>query len=238
MSRAAATCRSRSAPTWSTPASCRRSRRIRSAEPAWPGICRIFPASLARDRFALARGPSNPEQENPSWPRDSNASPRKKRSRRPRARTSRCPATRRSTAAAARRPTRSALRSSGALFEHDLVRKTGTHFSGSCWRRDHGVGLVAALQRIGNKARGLHLLDEAAQIVGRGAAALGHAHGLLDRHEAARHHADARVLLGVAFQRLPDAARDLELVALEHADAVGVVPHQGGLLERARQIKV
>src|SRR5215472_8172516 len=60
-------------------------------------------------------------------------------------------------------------------------------------RRDRCVRLVAALERVGDEARGFHLLDEAVQIAGADVSALGGAHRLADFHEAPVEHPHLRM---------------------------------------------
>jgi hypothetical protein len=111
---------------------------------------------------------------------------------------------------------------------------------GGCGGRDRGVGLVAAAQRFGDEARGLHLLDEAAQIGEAGRPPLPRAHRLLDDHEAALDHAHVRISCRELDERLTHPGRDLELVAAKQLDRRlrGRRPHERGALDRAGQVQV
>src|SRR5664279_6550321 len=101
---------------------------------------------------------------------------------------------------------------------------------------------AAALERLGDKARRLHVLDEGAQIGSAFRAALGRAHGLLDFHEMAVHHPHLWMILGISHQRLLHPGGNLELVVDEHVDhrlaAADRRAYDSGVLDRARQIEI
>ncbi len=111
-------------------------------------------------------------------------------------------------------------------------------------RRHDGVGLVAALERVGDEARSFHLLDEGGEIFRRSLAAVvtraGDAHRLLDRHEALVDHAQAGMARGVLHDRLLHAGGRFELVGDEHVHGLrpGRRAHQRGMLDGAREIEV
>src|SRR5712691_3458795 len=62
-------------------------------------------------------------------------------------------------------------------------------------RCNDGVALAASLQRPGDEARRLHLVDERAEVACRAFAASGSGNRLLDRHEPALDHAHPRIAL-------------------------------------------
>src|SRR5689334_6155147 len=109
-------------------------------------------------------------------------------------------------------------------------------------RRDGGISLVAALERIGNEAGRLHVFDERAHITRRRGAALGQAHRLLDHHEAAIHHAHGGVGLGVLDQHRLYARDYVELVLEKELDhrlaATGMRTHDLRVLDSAREKQV
>src|SRR5712691_5150702 len=100
------------------------------------------------------------------------------------------------------------------------LRVTARYLWALLRRRHGGVGLVAALERSGDEAGGLHLLDEFLQIGRGGLAPPRRAHRLADLHEAAVHHPHVRMVLRIAGDRLLHPGRGLELLLDEQRDAV------------------
>ena len=90
-------------------------------------------------------------------------------------------------------------------------------------RRHERIVLSAPLQRVGDESGGLELLEHRGQIGDGSGASLGNADGLLDRHEAAIHHAQSGIGFGEALQRRLDAGGDLEDLAPELSTASGPV---------------
>src|SRR4029077_16101997 len=118
----------------------------------------------------------------------------------------------------------------------------------SRWRRlillrwcDGGVRLVAARERLGDKARSLHLLDKGVQVARSGITPLiarpWRAHGLADFHEAAVHYPHVRMGLGGFHDRLLYSGRDFKFVPDKEIDSA-FRAHQRGVLDGAGEIKV
>src|SRR5205807_10589140 len=103
-------------------------------------------------------------------------------------------------------------------------------------RSDHGVRLVAAFERVRDKAARLHLLDESVQIARYRFAALiallRGTHRLTDFHEPAVHDAYTGIGFGELDERLFHPRRGFELVLEEGLNSV-FAPDQLGVLERA-----
>src|SRR4029078_2523952 len=89
--------------------------------------------------------------------------------------------------------------------------------------------LTAALERIGDEARRLHLLNELGEIGRARGTALRRAHRLLDLQERPAHHPHFRMIMRVDFMRLPNACNGIELVVNEQLDVR--VPTADGRLD-------
>src|SRR5437762_2383357 len=105
--------------------------------------------------------------------------------------------------------------------------------------RDGDAGDAALGDALGHQARGLRLLDEGVQVLGRRGAGLRGADRLLDAGELAVEQAGARELGDVDQQARPQAGERFELVVDERLDGflVGLGQHQAGMLDVALQVE-
>src|SRR5438094_9549950 len=87
-----------------------------------------------------------------------------------------------------------------------------------CLWRDRGVALAAFLERRGDEAGCLQLVDKVVQITRCERPAARESERLLDHHEASRQYAIAWMRLGIGDERLLHARHGLEVVMSEKLD--------------------